>query len=176
MDKLYQRRHLRFKGGPSYSPLGISDFGYHDFNYIKGRNVLHVQYGYTLHFVQRGSGTLKILDKSIKNGESPVAAVSWVSSGHFSIIAPKIHPYAFSTKNGLVHASIIGAARHTVRLMAAIILIGFAMLLKNPTLQPTRAPIRTINANKPSTNVKEAKSIGDSFLSKFDTLNIILII
>lgn len=66
MDKLYQRRHLRFKGGPSYSPLGISDFGYHDFNYIKGRNVLHVQYGYTLHFVQRGSGTLNILDKTFE--------------------------------------------------------------------------------------------------------------
>lgn len=63
MTKNYQRRHLKFSDTPSFSPLGVSNFGYHDFNYIKSSNVLHVQVGYTLHFVQRGGGTLQVKDK-----------------------------------------------------------------------------------------------------------------
>ena len=63
MNKNYQHRHLKFSDTPSFSPLGVSNFGYHDFNYIKSSNVLHVQVGYTLHFVQRGGGTLQVKDK-----------------------------------------------------------------------------------------------------------------
>ena len=63
MNKNYQRRHLKFSDAISFSPLRISNFGYHDFNYIKSSNVLHVQVGYTLHFVQKGGGTLQIKDK-----------------------------------------------------------------------------------------------------------------
>ncbi len=63
MNKLYQRRHLKFSGMTSFSPLSVSNFGYHDFHYIKKDNALHVQHGYTLHFVQSGSGTLQVKDK-----------------------------------------------------------------------------------------------------------------
>lgn len=63
MNKQYQRRHLKFSNTPSLSNLSVTSFGYHDFKYIKSRNVLHSQDGYTLHFVQRGNGTLQVNDK-----------------------------------------------------------------------------------------------------------------
>lgn len=64
MSKLYKHRHLKFGESPLSLPFKIINFGYHDFNYIKSSNVLHVQDGYTLHFVQKGCGTLQVGEKT----------------------------------------------------------------------------------------------------------------
>ncbi|MBR6737350.1 MAG: AraC family transcriptional regulator [Clostridia bacterium] len=79
MNKLYQRRHLRFNEDKKVDTVHVSDCGYHDFNYLKSNKSMYVQSGSTLHFVERGSGTLHVLDKTFE-----------VSKGDFFFLPPNV--------------------------------------------------------------------------------------
>lgn len=79
MSKIYQRRHLRFHEDKKIPSIHISDCGYHDFNYVKSNKSVYVQAGYTLHFVERGSGTLYLLGETYS-----------LSRGDFFFLPPNV--------------------------------------------------------------------------------------
>lgn len=88
MDKSYQRRHLRFSENKTPLNITISDCGYHDFNYVKSNKTAYVQSGYTLHFVERGSGFLHLAGKTYT-----------VEKGDFFFLPPNVEILYYPSQN-----------------------------------------------------------------------------